>query len=74
MRDVRVPTWQEVPEEGTAGFMRLAVGDDPNVLLRLEPPVSVRLAFGLRKNAGLIGLRLDEPQRFVAAVKARLSY
>jgi hypothetical protein len=71
VRDVRVPTWKEIPGPGTGGFLQLAAGDDPNVLLHIEPPVSVRFPLGLRKSFRLIGLRLDDPQRFVAAVQAK---
>ena len=71
VRDARVPTWREIPAEGASGYLRLAGGDDPNVLLWLEPPVAIRLAFGIRKHVGVLGLRLDDPQRFVEALRRR---
>lgn len=67
--DVRVPTWQEVPQAGTVGYRALSGGDDPNVLLTFEAPVSLRLAMGARRGVRVLGLRLESPEDFVSAVQ-----
>lgn len=72
LQDVRVPTWQDVPQAGTAGYLALSGGDDPNVLLHFEPPVKVQLAMGLRRSVSTLGLRLEAPHEFVAAVQGRV--
>lgn len=71
LRVVRVPSWQDVPQAGTAGYLALSGGDDPNVLLRCEPPATVHLAMGLRRSVSTLGLRLEAPHDFVAAVQGR---
>jgi hypothetical protein len=72
VREASVPSWREVPGDTTPGYLRLAGGEDPNVLLRLDPPVAARLAFGIRKRVSLLGLRLDDPQGFVGELRQRL--
>jgi hypothetical protein len=67
---VRAASWQSVPQQGTAGYLPLVGGDDPNVLLELQPPFSARLTFGIRKTVSLLGLRLEEPGQFIDAAQA----
>ena len=67
IEDVFRPTWQQVPEVGAAGYLRL--GSDPNVMLRLGGPVTFTGPFGIRKQATLIGLQLDEADEFIRTVR-----
>lgn len=69
VHDVRVPTWQEVPEAGTAGYHALSGGDDPNVLLTLDPPAALQLVMGIRRPVRVLGLRLESPAEFVSVVQ-----
>lgn len=71
LQGVRVPSWQDVPLAGTAGYLTLSGGDDPNVLLRCQPSAKVHLAMGLRRSVSTLGLRLEAPHDFVAAVRGR---
>lgn len=70
VRDARVPAWQDIPVTGTSGYLALSSGDDPNALLTLDPPASARLAMGIRRRVSTLGLRLESPAVFVAAVDA----
>lgn len=70
VRDARVPAWQDIPVTGTSGYLALSSGDDPNVLLTLDPPASARLAMGIRRRVSTLGLRLESPTVFVEAVNA----
>lgn len=58
-------TWREIPPPGTALYLNLTKPADPNVLLTFDPPVSIRLAGGLRRRASTLGLCLDNPDAFV---------
>ncbi|HNV76946.1 MAG: hypothetical protein IPF87_15270 [Gemmatimonadetes bacterium] len=68
VRDARVPAWQDIPGAGTSGYLALSGGDDPNALLTLDPPASARLAMGIRRRVSTLGMRLESPGAFVAAV------
>ncbi|MFN8582095.1 MAG: hypothetical protein U0163_14120 [Gemmatimonadaceae bacterium] len=67
------PTWQQIPESGRAGYIKLSGWDDPNVLLELSAPAGFRGPFGIEKRGSLVGLRLDEPDEFVRLVRERMS-
>ena len=62
------PTWRDIPEVPDA-YLDATRPADPNVLLELHEPVTVRL-FGVPRRVRLIALHLDEPARFLAALAA----
>jgi hypothetical protein len=65
------PTWRDLPTRGTpaaAGYLNLMKPGTPNVLLTLAVPTTVRLPGGLRRSALRLGLRLDAPDDFLAAL------
>lgn len=63
------PEWKDQPTDVTPGFLKLSGGDDPNVLVQVEPPVAVALALGLTRQVRVLGLRLDDAPGFVSAVE-----
>lgn len=66
------PGWRDLPEPGTplaSGYLNLMKPATPNVLLTLATPTSVRLPGGLRRPAQRLGLHLDEPAAFLAALR-----
>lgn len=73
VRDVRVPSWQEVPQSGTSGYASLSGGDDPNVLLMLDPPAQLQLVMGIRRTVRVLGLRMETPVEFVTALGERVA-
>ena len=65
------PSWQEVPAAGAAGsedYRNLMKPATPNVLVTLAAPTKVRLAGGIERPARRLGLRLDDPVGFIAAL------
>ena len=63
-------TWRDVPTPGTAPaaeYRNLMKPASPNVLLVLHEPVAIR-AGGARLSVRRIGLHLDEPDAFLAAI------
>jgi len=72
VRSVQLATWQSVPPPGTAGYVGLGGGDDPNVLVTFDPPAALRLAIGVRRPVKVLGLRLDAPGVFVDTLLQRL--
>jgi len=67
------PTWRDLPTPGTpatVGYVNLMKPATPNVLLTLAVPATVRLPGGLRRSARRLGLRLDSPDDFLAALHA----
>lgn len=66
VRSVRRPEWRELAAAGTKGYLRIAGGDDPNVLVEFEPGVEARLAFGVKRPVALIGVHLGEAGAIVA--------
>ena len=65
------PTWRDLPAAGTpdAGdYLNLTKPATPNVLLTLSAPTTVRLPGGLARRARRLGLHLDDPEAFVAAL------
>lgn len=73
MEAVLQPTWQERPGPTTPEYVRLSGMGDPNVLLRLREPFSFIGPMGVRKSGRLIGLKLDDPDGFVRAVRQRVT-
>ena len=70
--EVIEPEWRQIPESGADGYLSIAAGDDPNVLLRFAPAARVELALGMRKTVTTLGLRLGAPRDLTAELKARL--
>lgn len=67
------PTWRDLPQMGTpaaASYLNLMKPAEPNVLLLLREPMQVRIAAGIRRTVGRVGLHVDEPERLVAAIMA----
>ncbi len=62
------PEWKDQPTDATRHFLKLSGGDDPNILVRVDPPVVTSLMAGLKRQVALFGLRLDDPAGFVSAV------
>jgi hypothetical protein len=69
LREVRIATWKDVPTTSVSGYFKLSGGDDPNVLLVIEPPVRVGVLPGIARDVRQLALRMDEPDRFVEAVQ-----
>ena len=69
-----VASWRDLPDGPTEGrdrYVNLTGPAEPNVVLAFTAPVPVRLAAGLlTRRAGRVGLHLDDPAGFVAAVTA----
>ncbi|NUQ19522.1 MAG: hypothetical protein HOQ09_01035 [Gemmatimonadaceae bacterium] len=66
------PTWRELPVSGTpeaAGYVNLTKPAQPNVLITLATPVTLRLVGGVRRAVQRIALCLDEPDAFIAALR-----
>lgn len=67
------PTWRDVPMRGTPaaeGYLNLMKPAGPNVLLMLSAPVDVKLPGGMHRAATKLGLCLDAPDEFLAALPA----
>lgn len=67
------PSWRELPAAGTpeaAGYVNLTKPAPPNVLITLATPVTLRLVGGVRRAVQRIALCLDEPDAFIAALRA----
>ena len=63
--------WRDVPEVGTpaaAEYVNPTRPAEPNVMLTLREPAVVRLAAGVSRRVRRVGLHLDEPDRFLAAL------
>ena len=71
IEDAFRPTWQQVPERNTAGYLALAT--DPNVMLRFRSPVTFAGPLGLKRQASMVGLQLDEADAFVRMIRERLT-
>jgi len=61
---VIAPTWREIPT-ATRDYLNATKPVTPNVLLTFREPISVRLPGGLSKRIRRLGLRVDEPERFL---------
>jgi hypothetical protein len=68
------PTFRDLPTPGTyqgRDFLNPTKPAAPNVLVVLAKPMMVRLRGGIRRAIGRIGLRLDDPEGFLAALAER---
>ena len=64
------------PAPGTTrprGTLRVTPLDMPNVELALRAPATLQGSFGIERSAARVQLFVDEPDRLVEAIKARLS-
>jgi hypothetical protein len=65
------PTWRELPAAGTPAardYLNLTKPATPNVLHMLAEPTSLRLPGGVGRTVRRLGLCVDDPTGFVAAV------
>lgn len=65
------PGWKDIPESGTpaaADYLNLTKPAEPNVLITLVAPARVLLPGGISRRVRRLGLHLDEPDGFVAAL------
>jgi hypothetical protein len=66
------PSWRDLPAVGTPAardYLNLTKPAAPNVLLMLAEPTAVRLPGGItRRDVRRLGLCLDDPTGFVAAI------
>ena len=63
-----IPVWREIPESGSTGaqgYVNLMKHADPNVLLTLAAPVTVRLPGGRHRMIDRIALHVDDPRDLV---------
>lgn len=63
------PTWRDIPASPSPSYLNPTKPAEPNVLLSLTEPAMVRLPGGLRRPVRLIGLYLDTPEAFIAALQ-----
>jgi hypothetical protein len=66
VRRVIRPSWRDIPSEFDAPYVNLTAPAQPNVLLVLAAREPIPMGLGIRKKAHLVGLHLDEPDRFVS--------
>jgi hypothetical protein len=72
LESVVQPTWQQIPaagEAGSADYRNLMKPAPPNVLVTVGVPTVVRLTGGRAPTVRRLGLRLDDPAGFIAAVE-----
>jgi hypothetical protein len=65
------PSWRDVPVRGTTGaigYLNLTKPAGPNILLTLAAPAMVRLPGGMRRSVTRLGVCLDAPDEFLAAL------
>ena len=65
------PSWQEVPAAGELGskdYRNLMKPAAPNVLVTLTEPRAVVLLGAISRPARRLGLRVDDPDGFIAAI------
>jgi hypothetical protein len=71
VRNAIQSTWRDVPARDTPKYLNLMAPAEPNVLLELHAEVSVRLRGGiLYRPMTRLGLHVDEPAQFLAALDA----
>jgi hypothetical protein len=64
-----VASWRDVPDGASDGYLNGTGPAEPNVMLAFTAPVPVRVAAGLvTRRVRRLGLRVDDPAGFVAAV------
>ena len=62
------PTWRERPKRAP-DYLNATKPAEPNVLIVTTEPVRARLTGGVHRSVTRIGLHVDEPEAFVAAVE-----
>jgi hypothetical protein len=70
------PSWREVPATGApdgGDYRNLMKPAPPNVLVTLAAPAMVRFSGGFARPARRLGLRLDDPVGFIAALETARS-
>jgi hypothetical protein len=66
---VVVASWRELPDGPLAGYLNATGPAEPNVVLTFTVPVRAQLAAGLvSRQVERLGLHVDDPVRFVAAL------
>lgn len=73
VRTIR-PTFRDLPAPGTnqgRDYLNLTRPAAPNVLIGFEPMIRVRLTAGLHRDVARVGLQLDDPAAFLAALDER---
>ncbi|MEO8000179.1 MAG: hypothetical protein ABI852_22205, partial [Gemmatimonadaceae bacterium] len=66
-------SWRDIPASGALerrDYRNLMKPATPNVLITLAAPAMMRLAGGVVRPMRRIGLRLDDPDGFIAAFDA----
>lgn len=71
--DISPPDWKAQPPDTTQQYLKLSGGDDPNVLVKVEPPVDTTLVMGVRRRIALFGLRLDDAAAFAEVTTDRVA-
>lgn len=66
-------TWQSVPDMAPADYLNTAKPLEPNILIVLEQPVEARLSLGLRKRYARIGVRVQDTESVLAALRATIA-
>lgn len=66
------PGWRDVPDPGGVDgrdFINPMKPAEPNVLLVVSPPASIRLFGRITRQAGRIGLHVDAPDNLIEALR-----
>lgn len=66
------PTWRDLPAPG-AGFLNATKPAEPNVLLTFRDPVPIRVMGMVSRPVHQLGVRLDDPAAFLAALRVTTS-
>ena len=67
------PTWRQIPTS-TRDYLNATKPATPNALLTFRELISVRLPGGFSKRIRRLGLCVDEPERFLAALEPALPH
>lgn len=59
--EAKVATWRDAPEPAR-DYLNAGQPHDPNLLITLTQPVTVRLPLGIRRRVSRLGLRLHRPE------------
>lgn len=73
IRRVQLAEWRDIPESASADYVNLSGPLGPNVMMFVDPPAEIRLVAGIVRRGSRVGLRLDEPARFVEATERRIA-
>ncbi len=66
VRSVRRPEWRDLPQPGTKGYLRIAGGEDPNVLVEFQAGVVAELPMGMKRSVTTLGVHLIDPKAFAS--------